>query len=235
MKKVALMQPYFFPYIGYFQLISAVDTFVIYDDVQWMKGGWINRNRVLTPAGSAGYLSLPVKGDSLSKNINERALADGVDAEKDKILRKLAEVYKRAPYFEPTMALVERILKFDEANAALFLTNSIEQICGHLNIATRIVLSSEIDKRANLRSSARVIDIAESLSADQYVNAIGGQSLYDKADFLRHGIKLSFLKSRPIVYEQLGAPFVSDLSIIDIMMFNSAEDLFRLLDSYELI
>jgi hypothetical protein len=235
MNRVALMQPYLFPYIGYFQLISAVDLFVVYDDVQWMKGGWINRNRVLTPAGTAEYLGLPVKGDSLTKNINERFFSDGVVAEKQKILGKLAVTYKGAPHVETTVALVEKIFGNDETNVARFVTNSIEQICRHLNIPTEIVVSSGLDKSADLRSRERVIDIAKLVNAAEYINAIGGQGLYDKDLFREHGIKLSFLRSRGVVYQQFDAPFLPDLSIIDVLMFNSTTEVEQLLTQFELV
>lgn len=235
MTKVALMQPYLFPYIGYFQLIHAVDTFIAYDDVQWMKGGWINHNRILVD-GRPEYITLPVKQDSHTKNINEREFSANFEADKQAILAKLTESYANAPYFEPALKVVERCFADKNPDAAVFIVNSLRVCCEYMGIKTTIIMSSDIaDKTDGLRAQDRVIDTVKRVGATHYINAIGGQDLYSKSAFAEHAMELSFIKSDLTEYEQFGDAFVPGLSIIDIMMFNSQEDTTRILESFELV
>jgi hypothetical protein len=233
-KKVALMQPYLLPYIGYFQLISAVDTFVIYDDVQWMKGGWINRNRILV-GGRPEWFTLSVKKGSLGTNINEREFSEKFDAEKQHVLEKMRAVYKGAPYFQQTMDLVERCFAGGGSSALVFISHVLRTCCEYLDLDTEIILSSDIDKTDGLRGQDRVIDISQKLGATEYVNAIGGRSLYAVEAFSDRGLVLSFVESQPTVYQQFGADFVADLSIVDVLMFNSLDDTKDLLGQFELV
>lgn len=234
MKKVAIMQPYLFPYIGYFQLIKAVDLFIVYDDVQWIKGGWINRNRVLSLEG-VSYVTLPVKKDSFSKQIKERVFADNIEAEKHKLLNDLTSVYKDAPYFIQTMKLIESCLSSEDNNVASFIVQSLVNICEYLGISTEIIYSSTLDKKANLKSQERVININEQVGANWYINPIGGQELYDRGTFSSHGIDLYFIKTNPINYKQINEEYIPNLSIIDVMMFNSRQEINNMLINYELI
>lgn len=234
MKKVALMQPYLFPYIGYFQLISTVDLYIVYDDVQWMKGGWINRNRILEN-GQPAYITLSIKKDSMKKNINEREFTENFRVEKTTMLERIKANYEGAPYFEGTIELLEDLFSYQEKNAALFIANSIRQICQYIGITTRIVMSSDIDKTPGLRSQDRVIDIIKKVGAEQYVNAIGGQELYSKNAFAQHGLQLLFVKPDLLQYKQFNNQFIPALSIIDILMFNSKEQITAMLDSYNLV
>jgi WbqC-like protein family len=234
MKKVAIMQPYLFPYVGYFQLISAVDTFVVYDDVQWMKGGWINRNRILS-AGRPDWVTLSVKKDSVGTNICTREFSDKFEDEKRHIVEKMRVAYARAPYFEPTLDLVGRSFASTQTRAHLFLTGVLREFCAYLGITTEIVLSSELAKTDGLRGEDRVLDICRTLGASQYVNAIGGRDLYSREAFSEHGLELSFVQTEPIEYRQFGDPFVRDLSIVDTLMFNSVEQVQGILNRFELV
>jgi hypothetical protein len=214
------MQPYFFPYIGYFQLIAAVDLFVLYDNIQYTKKGWINRNRILLN-GSDTFISLPLKKDSDTLDVRERELA--ADFKPGKLLAQLDGAYRKAPYFEQTMSLVEPILRHDTKNLFTFLHHSLVKTCEYLGIATQIQVSSAIDIDHTLKGRDKVIAVCRSTGAQTYVNAIGGQSLYAPEDFLREGIELRFIRSQALSYEQFGAPFVPWLSLIDVLMFNPAE------------
>ncbi len=234
MKKVSLMQPYLFPYIGYFQLINAVDLFIVYDDVQWIKGGWINRNRILAD-GEPHYVTLPVKKDSHSKNINKREFASTVKLEKERTLDEIKDAYRDAPCFNGALPLIKKIFTLDEQNVAIFITNSIREICNYLGISAEIALSSDLDKNQGLRSQDRVVDICKTVEAGTYINAIGGKDLYDKASFAQQNIKLSFIQSSIVEYEQFANEFTPNLSIIDVMMFNDVNTIKNMLDSYELI
>lgn len=224
------MQPYLFPYIGYFQTINAVDKYVLYDDVNFIKQGWINRNRILL--GGKDYIfNLTLSGASSFKLINEIGIIDN----KAKILKTIQQAYKKAPYYSETSILLENILEFESDNLAVFINNSIRKICEFLNINTELIISSELDKDSTLKAQDKVIHICKNLGADQYINAFGGQELYNKEDFAKEDIKLSFIKTEPIIYEQFKNEFVPWLSIIDVMMFNSVDDISIMLNKYELI
>jgi hypothetical protein len=234
MKRVALMQPYLLPYLGYFQLIAAVDTFVLYDDVQWMKGGWINRNRILV-GGRADWITLPVKKEALGTQINEREFSEKFEAEKRHIVEKLRAAYVRAPFFEPTMALIEGCFASTETRADRFIAALLRTVCGYLGIETEIIRSSELSKTEGLRGQDRVVNICLTLAASQYVNAIGGVGLYRREDFAEAGVDLLFIRSEAVQYPQFGAEFVPDLSIVDLLMFNSVAQVQDFLGRFELV
>jgi hypothetical protein len=215
--KLAIMQPYFFPYIGYFQLIAAVDMFIVYDNIKYTKKGWINRNRMLRN-GRDSMFSLPLKSASDSLDVCNRELA--ADFNRDKLIDQFVGAYGRAPYFRQTLPLVERVVRYEEANLFRFLYHSINRTCEHLGITTKIGNSSGIAIDHGLRSQDKVLALCEAVGASTYVNAIGGMELYSKETFQRKGIELTFLKSKPFEYPQFGLPFVACLSIVDLMMFN---------------
>ncbi|WP_244130880.1 MULTISPECIES: WbqC family protein [Burkholderia cepacia complex] len=230
--KVAIMQPYFLPYVGYFQLIEAVDRFVVYDNIKYTKKGWFNRNRFLLN-GSDAMFSIPLKRDSDSLDVREREVSPDYDPEK--LAGQLKGAYARAPYFEHGFELVRSVLPADEANLFRFIRRSIDAVVDRLGIDTRIVVSSSVDTDHSLKGQDRVLSICESLGATTYVNAIGGVGLYSRDDFAERGIDLRFIRSRPLEYRQFGAPFVPWLSIVDLLMFNSAADVKRMLAEYDLI
>ena len=233
MKSLAVMQPYFFPYIGYFQLMNAADLFVVYDNVKYTKKGWINRNRILQN-GKDVVFSIPLRKGSDFWEIKDREIS--ADFKKAKLLNQIRETYRRAPYFERTLSLVERIVLKEETNLFTFILNSIREICECLAIRTEIVVSSSLDIDHSLPGKTKVVALCKHVGADVYLNAIGGQELYSKDDFSTHGITLKFLKSKPFEYKQLDNEFVPWLSIIDVMMFNSPDAIKECLDSkYELI
>lgn len=231
--KIGIMQPYFFPYIGYWQLINAVDRYVIYDDVNFIKGGWINRNRILMN-GEAKLINLKMKGASPNKLINEVELANDSVYNK-KLLKTIENCYKKAPYFNSVFPIIEDIINNDEINLAKNLEYSIKRICEYLSINTQIILSSSINKNNNLKGQDKVIEICKLLDGNEYYNSAGGKDLYCYEDFLCEGIELKFLKNNNIEYRQFKNKFVDNLSIIDLMMFNSIEEIKNMLKMYELI
>lgn len=231
--RVSIMQPYFFPYIGYFQLIANADVFVIYDDVNFIKKGWINRNNILV--NNKPYLfSMPLQNVSQNKLINEILISD-LDKWKTDLLKTISFSYKKAPFYQNVYPLIDKIISFDELNLALYIQNSIQNLCAYLKINTKLIMSSEIDKNNNLNGEDRIIDICLQLGANQYVNAIGGIDLYDIAHFSEKNIKLQFIKSEKIEYKQFKNEFIPWLSIIDVLMFNSVSDVKQILNQYELI
>lgn len=228
--KLAIMQPYFFPYLGYWQLISAADTFVIYDDVNYIKQGWINRNTIIGN-DSNHLISLQLIGASSFKLINEVTVGNN----SQKILKTVEQTYKKAPYFESVFPLIQEILQNKEENLARFLTFSITKLCAYLEIETNIVVSSELIKNNDLKGQDKVLNICEVLHAKQYVNAIGGQELYQKEAFYQQNIELLFVKNKSTDYQQFQSPFMPNLSIIDVLMFNDKEQIKQYLTEFELV
>lgn len=227
------MQPYFFPYIGYFQLIKSVDVFIVYDNIKYTKKGWINRNRMLQN-GKDVIFSLPLKNGSDSLEVCERDLA--ADFNRDKLLNQFKGVYLRAPYFEQTFPVVESIVRYDGNNLFRFLHNSIVATCKHLGISTSILISSDIAIDHNLKNQDKVLALCKAIGANTYINAIGGMELYSKESFTDNGIELKFIKSKPFEYIQFDNEFVPWLSIIDVMMFNSVTTIKESLNcNYELV
>lgn len=231
--KIGIMQPYFIPYIGYWQLLNAVDKYVIYDDVNFIKGGWINRNKILinkTPQ----YFNIPMLGASPNKLINEVGVNHDQNVIK-KNLRIVEAAYGKAPYFAEVFPLVEEMLRCGKDDIASYIVASIEIICKYLDIKTELVISSDIQKDNDLKGQEKVLEICRILNATDYYNAIGGKELYSFAEFEKRGIKLHFLKRNGIRYQQFGDDFYPDLSIIDVMMFNSVKEIKKLLSDYTLI
>jgi hypothetical protein len=216
--KLAIMQPYFFPYIGYFQLIASVDQFIVYDNIKYTKKGWINRNQMLQN-GSDVMFSLPLQKDSDSLDVVQRELA--ADFNRDKLLNQFKGAYRKAPYFKQTMPLIEQIVRYEDNNLFAYLHHSIVQICKHLDITTDIRVSSSIAIDHTLQSQEKVLALCQAVYAKTYLNAIGGKELYSEKIFQDKGIELKFIKSRPFEYKQFDAPFVPWLSILDVFMFNS--------------
>ena len=215
--KVAIMQPYFLPYVGYFQLIAAVDLFVVYDRIKYTKKGWINRNRFLQN-GTDAMFSLPLKKGSDSLDVIERELAS--DFDRSRLLAQLAGAYRRAPHFASTYALLERIVHHPDNNLFGYVHHSLSALVAHLGIDTEFRTSSSLPFDNSLKAQEKVLAICDAVGADHYINPIGGTELYDKSDFGARGIELQFLKARPFEYPQFGNVFVPWLSIIDVLMFN---------------
>ena len=232
--KLAIMQPYFMPYIGYFQLINSVDKFIIYDNIQYTKKGWINRNRTLINEKDQ-LITLPIKKDSDYLNVVERELSESWGKDKSKMLNVIKASYSKAPYFEESYNLISKCLNNPEINLFRFIYDSIILINEYLEIKTQMVISSTIDVDHTLKSQDKVLSLCKSQNADVYINSIGGIELYDKETFKQNEIKLNFIKSNPIQYKQFNNEFVSWLSIIDVLMFNSKEQIKEYLNNYTLI
>ncbi len=227
------MQPYLFPYIGYFQLINAVDLFVIFDDVNYIKRGWINRNRILL-RNSPFLFTMPLEKASQNKLICETRISSGFIRWRRKFFEVLRHCYHRAPFYRECIELIKRLLEPGDYRLNVFLGMQLERLSRYLGIETEFLYSSEVDKDSNLRGQDRIIDICKRLGGKIYINPIGGRALYRREDFLRQGVDLAFLKRRPIRYRQFGETFVSDLSIIDVLMFNSLDTVSLFLQEYDL-
>ena len=231
--KLAIMQPYIFPYIGYFQLIKAVDKFVIYDDVNFINRGWINRNRILVN-GKDTLFTIPLKEASQNKLINEIEV-NWDDAWKSKWLKTLEQSYKKAPYFQQVRPIIEQTLEQEKTIFSEIIVENLKLINAYLGITTEIISSSSIYQNTELKAQTRIVDICLKEKANHYINPIGGIELYQKEVFEEQGMQLNFIKSKPVQYPQLKNDFVPWLSIIDVLMFNSVEQIQTFLDSYELV
>jgi hypothetical protein len=231
--RLAIMQPYFSPYIGYFQLIAAVDMFILYDNIKYTKKGWINRNRMLQN-GKDVIFSLPLKSGSDTLDVRDRELV--ADFNREKFLNRFKGAYRCAPYFAQTFPLLEQIVRYEDRNLFRFLHHSIIKTCEHMGITTEIKISSEIAIDHGMKNQDKILALCESVGASTYVNAIGGMELYSKESFQEKGIELKFIRAKLFEYPQFGDKFVPWLSIIDVMMFNPIETIKEsLVGKYELI
>lgn len=233
--KIAVMQPYIFPYIGYFQLISAVDKFVFYDDVNFIKQGWINRNKILV-SGQGHLFTVPLSKANSFTLIKDTMINNKLyGIWKMKFLQTLAQSYKNAPYFSSIYTLITEVLNHMHTHISDLAIDSIQTVSRYLNLKTDFIISSRSYNNRNLERQERLFDICRQENCTHYINAIGGQDLYKKEDFLKEGIQLDFIKSLPLDYKQFKNPFIPHLSIVDILMFNSPEEINYLLTKYELI
>lgn len=223
-------QPYLFPYIGYWQLMNLSDVYVISDSMQYIKKGYINRNNILI-TGKKHLFTLEVLGVKTDKLINEIEVGNN----RKKIAKSIYNAYVKAPYFKEVYPMIEEILLNQEKNLAKYLGNSIQKIAHYLEMDTKFIYLSELQGKTLLRAQERTLDINRRLKADHYVNAIGGQELYNKKVFAKEEIQLSFLETQTIEYQQFNNEFVPYLSIVDIMMFNSKEQIQEMLKAYTLV
>lgn len=232
--KLAIMQPYLFPYLGYFQLIAAADKFVIYDDVAFIKQGWVNRNHVLMH-GRSLLFSVPLQGASSNQLICETAVSPvEYPRWKDKFLKTLALAYAKAPHYEPTRQLLATVIDAAPGNIGELARRSIIAVCERLQLPTRIQPTSGSYANAQLHAQDRVLDICAREGATLYINAPGGRELYAPEAFAAQGMELRFLRSRLPAYPQFQHPFVPALSILDVLMFNSADAVRAMLTAYDL-
>jgi hypothetical protein len=236
MKSIAIMQPYIFPYVGYFQLINAVDEFVFYDDVNFIKRGWINRNRILVNK-QENVFSVPLTKISSFTLIHKIELHPVLfDKWRIKFIKTLIQSYRKSPNFNLVFPLIEDILNFKTNNIANYAINSIQKIADYLDVSTNFSVSSDkFPHSRGIDRADRLKTICELQEAKQYINALGGQELYNKEFFLEDNIQLNFLNPNIDSYNQFDNEFISGLSIIDILMFNDKKDIMKMLNSYNLV
>lgn len=232
-KKLGIMQPYFLPYMGYWQLIATVDEFIVYDTVKYTKKGWINRNRFYLN-GQDEMFSLPLKADSDALDVNARSIADNFDP--DKLLRQFKGAYQKAPYYAENFPVIETILGYSGRNLFSYIYHSIEQMCAYLGITTPLRKASDLPTAApDAKGQDRVIKICKSAGATEYINPIGGLELYQRQAFAKQGLGLKFIKSRPLNYVCFGQPCLPHLSVLDVLMFNSREQVKGYLSSFDYV
>lgn len=229
---VGIMQPYFLPYLGYWQLLAACDRFVLYDNIEYTKKGWINRNQFLQH-GKPAYFTVALKNESDHLDIAARSLADEFD--RARMLRQFTEAYRRAPQFATVFPIVERIVLAKMTNLFEYLHHSIQVTAEFLEIGTPIVVSSTVGIDHRLKGQDKVLAICGALGANRYLNSIGGTALYSRDAFEARGIALGFVQPRSVGYPQLGAAFVPRLSILDVLMFNSRDQIREMLGQFDVV
>ncbi|MBI5134901.1 WbqC family protein [Candidatus Uhrbacteria bacterium] len=229
--RLGIMQPYFFPYIGYFQLMNLVDEFVIYDNIKYTKESWINRNRILVN-GEASYISIPLKKDSDHRDIYQRRLADNWPTERRKLINRIFACYKKAPQFDTVYPIIEQSLSSTAMNVFDFILRTLETTKNYLGIETPLLISSTIPINHQLNGEDKILEICRARKATVYINPSGGVALYDKEHFFKNGVDLIFLKTNDFNYPQFDNIFLPSLSIIDVMMFNAKDAIHTFLDSY---
>lgn len=233
--KTAIMQPYFFPYIGYYQLVSAVDTFILLDDVNFIMRGWINRNNILLN-GNAYLFSIPLDKPSQNKLICDTKL-NFPESEKLKFLKTIGLAYKKAPYFNDFYPIFEELILKKDDDLTNFILESFIKISEYLGIKTKFLRSSEIEKDNSLKAQDRIIEICTKLNTELYINLSGGKELYNKKDFEDKNMELKFIHTdfEKIKYKQFKNEFIQCLSFLDIIMFNSKEEIQKFLNAYTLV
>lgn len=224
------MQPYLFPYIGYYQLVRCVDKFVVYDDVNYIKRGYVNRNHILDQ-GCRRRFTVPVPGGSIHKKISELSFSGEVED----ILEGIRHAYVKAPFFEEVFPLVKKVFEGEDRRISAVCSNGINEVFCYLGMNLDISCSSRLEYDRFLSGADKLMAICDVLGSRQYVNSIGGQELYEKEYFSLKGFDISFLKTREINYDQRGKQFISNLSMIDVLMWCSREDVKALLDEYDLV
>lgn len=228
---IAGNQPYFIPYLGFWQLVNAADLFLIGDDYNFIKRGWIQRNRILVN-GQPHFLGLEVKHITSFRKINE---TEFVDLDVGQKLNTVYRAYRRAPQFDAGYDLMEKILGNPERNVADFLFQSIKDVCLFLGIGVKFIRSSEIPGNDSFKREYRIFDFCRRLGGDTYLNAVGGQDLYHFDDFEKHGVTLKFIHPNLRPYKQFDNEFVPGLSILDVIMFNSLDAIKDMLNDFGLI
>jgi len=221
--KIAIMQPYVFPYLGYFQLYNSVDLFISLEDVNYIRGGWINRNKIMVE-GSPTYITFPIRDVSQNRTITQQYIYwDGIWNKK--LLKKIRYAYGKEKHFDDIYPHIEILFsRHGPDSVSSFAMTCLTYIGDQLGITTKTRWSLGYSKEN--KGQERLIDICKSEKADMYINAIGGKELYNPDDFYLEGIELRFIKR---------ADNENDLSIIDILMRRGWEETSELVKQYELV
>lgn len=229
--KLAVMQPYLFPYIGYYQLAHYSDTFIFYDDVNYIKGGYINRNRIQTKNGPQLF-TIPVIGASSFKKINELHFQKDIR----KTLESISQAYSKAPYFSSVFPIIENILTTDNRNIANITSLSIIKVFEYLSLSFNYEFSSTINYIRTNNAQEKIYNLCEIHNAKKYINAIGGMQLYNKDEFKKRNIELGFIESSITNYPQINSStFIGNLSMIDILMNCSKDEIINQLNNFKII
>lgn len=230
--KIGIMQPYFFPYLGYWQIMNMVDKYIIYDNIQYTKKGWFNRNRFLQN-GHDELFSINIEKASDFLDVRDRNISPVFD--RKKLLEQFRNAYRKAPYFAKNFPIIEQIVMCPENNLFKYLFNSIQTMHDVLGMKTQLIISSDVDIDHSKKSSEKVKALVLAVGGTEYINPVGGMDLYKYDDFKNAGIDLKFHKISDVTYKQFNNAFIPCLSIVDVLMFNSIQDVKQMLNAYTII
>ena len=236
MKKLGIMQPYFFPYIGYFSLINYCERFIFFDTPQYINHGWINRNRILKQGGEPSYITVPIEKAHRNTPINQIVVNNNL-AWQERIYGQLTYYKKKAPHYNFVIDLVRSVLGHAEYDLSRLCINSIEQTCKALGIKTECSIFSEMDLVIDEVAAPDewALNITKKMGYKTYVNPPGGQSFFDVNKYNKAGIKLEFLHHELTPYIQRIGHYEAGLSILDVMMFCSIEEIREMLNDYQIL
>lgn len=234
--KLGVMQPYFMPYIGYFSLIKHTDQWVIFDTAQYIKKGWINRNRIMSKSAKGfSYINVPVAKQPLETPIKDTLIAL-IPGWKKKIMGQLAYYKGKAPFYNETIRLVENIFEKECRTISEINTISLITICKHLNISFKYQLFSKdtMGIKSVNTPDEWALEICKKTGATEYINPPGGRSFFDKNKYLTAGINLRFIIPNLVPYKSIDGAYIPGLSILDVLMFNDLGKVHEMLDSFEI-
>jgi|APTNR8051073442_1049403.scaffolds.fasta_scaffold03006_8 hypothetical protein len=231
--KLAIMQPYFFPYLGYFDLINCTDQWIFFDTVQYIRHGWINRNRILHPKNGWQYIIAPLRKHKLETSIKNVKLNNDIFWQ-EKIIGQLTHYNKKAPFFNQVMMLIKNCLAYESDSITCINVNAIEKICDYIDIPFKCKLFSEMNlELGDVEHPGQwALKISAAVGAKEYVNLPGGEALFDLKEFERMGILLTIRRMPLMVYPLRSYEYVPNLSIIDVLMWNDPSNIKKFLDSW---
>lgn len=234
--KVACMQPYFFPYVGYIALVEAVDRFIIFDTPQYERKGWMNRNRILNPSNDWQYIHAGVVKPRFGASIRDVKLVQSTDWKK-RLFRQLEHYKKFAPYYSDVISWLESVFTPKYRTLIELNVGTLKAVCSVVGIHTPIEIFSDLHLSINSvpHAGAWALEISRCLAAKTYTNPINGRKIFEPQEFTSAGICLNFLQHKLPEYSQGYRPFISGLSIIDVLMFNKPKEAREIICDYELV
>lgn len=235
--KLAIMQPYFMPYIGYFSLIKHTDEFILFDPVQFIRHGWIERNRILKPTGGWQYIQVPIIKDNGRDTLIKDVKINNAEPWKQKIRSQLQPYKKIAPYYFKVVKLLDEIFAEEYADITHLNRKALMVVCNYLDIHRKFPVFSEMDLEIEPVNAPDewALNICKALHADSYLNPIGGTEFFDRSKYENSGISIAFQQMTILEYDQKRQPFEPNLSIIDMLMFNSPDEVNNMLDMFSLV
>lgn len=233
--KIAIMQPYLLPYIGYYQLVNTVDVFVFYDDVNFITKGYIHRNAILGQGAPLPF-TVPLSKASQNTLIKDVQVHQGEYAKWwYKFKKTLKQNYTSAPFYDEAMNLLDGIFEKSSDSISELAEESVRSVSAYLGLDTMFKKSSELSYDRKADTEKKIMELCANLGADTYINPIGGKELYTAASFVKNNMELLFLKSKQITYPQKKEDFVPSLSIIDVLMYNDKTEILKYIEQFELI
>lgn len=232
--KLAINQPYFFPYLGYFSLIDNVDEFILFDTPQFIRHGWIERNQILKPTGEPLYIKVP-----LIKHKRETPIIDiqirNSENWQDKIFAQLVPYKKWAPFYFEVVNLLKEIFSFETDSITELNYHSLTKVCEYIGIKTPIKIWSKMNVEiGEVREADEwALKICKALKADTYINPKDGISFFDVKKYQKENINIQFLDFKVEEYTQLNNEFTPYMSIIDVMMFNDKKSIIEMLSNFK--